>query len=432
MNSIPSQQSLFLAQVRQLFPRLESAGVLVRELLPPGSRAVTVVCLSSLMADSDLERLVLAPLASGAITDAPATLVRSGRFAAAHLQCTCDGERLVAGLLEGMAAIHVDGFDGVLLVGSTLQESPQPRFGPDLEANVALLHRQVRQADLLIDFHTRADGTRVAVIHRSSRSTPATVQAVRSWSINLSATPAPAPLWLSLLTVLRVPPAITVPSPAAVAEALTRGYVAVLRENHAQPLVAPTTLGLLFSSPGDATRSPAFPRIAAWPRGLAALIGLTLSAGLVAATAYHHSLVPGPFLVALGASRINLPFPVVGEILLVSMLSDSFYAAALQMGERWLALVAIVANLLALMAMMQVGVLGGVTGVVGIVDAAVRAALPNATLRNLISRGRYLFIGAAAGLGIFGMALLFFLVLVYVAEERPLEHPLRLPPSGVA
>lgn len=428
---IPSQQSLFLECVHQLFPRQDSAGLLLRRLLPPDSPATTVVWLRDLTQSRDLERLVLVPLSQGSVTGTPEALAETGRFPAARLRSAPDGQSLVDGLLEGMAAIHVDGFPGALLVGSGLPETQPHKFSGDLEENVAVLHRQIRRVDLLTEYHTRADGSRIAVVFLKSRAPSDTVQAVRDWSINLSRTVTQTSQWLSMWTVLRVPPAMTVPSPVAVADALTRGYVAVLRDDREQPYVAPTTLQLLFSTPGDVTRAPSFRRIVAWPRAAGALAGLLLSAALVAATAYHHTLIPGPFLVALGASRINLPFPVVGEILLVSLLSDAFHAAAIQVGERWLALVAILATLLALMAMMQVGVLGGVTGVVGIVDAAVRAALPNATLRGLISRWRYLFIGAAAGLGIFGMAILFFLVMAYLAEERPLDHPLRLPPSGV-
>lgn len=432
MYTIPTQQASFQAMVYALFPRPELSGVVARVIDPPGGLAVTVVYITHLLPAPDLERLVLTPLAHAPVGGPPAALLRSGRFPAAHLRLTDQSDSLVSGLMGGLAALHVDGHSEVLLIGSGLHTTLENSFGSGLDTNVATLHRQLRRDDLQTEEHLRADGSRFSLVYLKSHAARKTVQAARTWGLNLSPHSGRQPWWRTWLDALRLPPVLESDSPAALAEALTNGYVAVFKDNYRHPLVAPTTLDMLFSSSRDISQRPAIRRLTTGPRVLAATFGLTLSAGFVAISSYHHSLMPGPFLVALTASRANLPFPVIGEILLAALLSDSFQAAAMRTGGRRLTVAALVATLIALMALMQVGILGGVSGAVGIVESAVRATLPNPALRRVIRLWRYFFIGAAVGLGVYGMTLLLFVMMIYLAEERALEHPVRLPPAGVS
>ncbi|MFZ5822797.1 MAG: spore germination protein [Bacillota bacterium] len=415
-----------------LFPRAGHSGLVLREIEPPGGPAITVVYLLHLVSPADLERLVLTPLAHGTVGESPAAMARSGRFPAAHLRLADESEALASGLVSGLVALHVDGHSEVLLVGSGLRTAGENSFGSDLDTSMAVLHRQLRQADIQTEEYVRPDGSRFALVYLRSRAAQKTVQAARTWALNLSPNPARPPWWRTWLNALRLPPALESDSPDALAEALTDGYVAIFKDNHGYPMVAPTTLNMLFSSPGDIALRPPIRRLIAGPRVLVAIFGLTLSAAFVAISSYHHSLMPGPFLVALTASRGNLPFPVVGEILLASLLSDAFQAAAMRAGERKMTVPALIATVVALMAMMQVGVIGGVSGSVIIVESALRATLPNPALRRVVRLWRYFFIGAAAGLGVYGMTLLLFIMMVYLGEERALEHPVRLPPPEVS
>lgn len=374
---------------------------------------------------------MLIPLAFGDVKGPPEALMRSGRFPVAHLRYAGESGPLVSGLLEGLAAVHIDGHAGVILAGNAVQQSPPANFGPGLDATVAALYRQLRRDDLQVERHVRADGSRVAVVYLKSEAARSTVQAIRSWSLNLRAHSARQPWWRTLLSSIRIPPALEAPSPPYLAEALSNGYVAVIKEGNRDPLVAPATLEMLFSSPGDVAIAPARKRTVVWSRVVAALLGLTLSAGLVAVGSYHHALIPAPFLVAVATSRSNLPFPVVGEMLLVSVIADTFQGAAMRTGGQRLTVAALIGIAVTLTALMQVGVLGATSGAIGIVESAVRATLPSPALRRLIRLWRYFFIGAAAGLGVLGMTLLFFAMLVYLGEERALKHPVRLPPTVV-
>lgn len=415
-----------------LFPREELSGITFREVQSPGSPIVTVLFVREMVRPGELERLVLAPLAGGVGAGSPEELMRSGRIPAPELVYVRDVHTLLTGLLDGLVAIHIDGYAGCLLAGGDRQEPALKSFGPDLEANVSALRRQLRYPDVQVERHVRADGARVALVYLKQAAQGATVRAVRRWSLTEGVTEAAQPMWRAVVNHLRLPPALESLSPADVAKALTRGYICVVRDDRGAPLVAPTTLDRLFSGPGDVALIPALARLAPGYRVIAALLGLTLGAVLVAVSSYHHGLIPGPFLAAMGTSRANLPLPVVGEIVIASVLGDAFQAGGAQLGGRSMMIVALAAFILAMMAMMQVGVIGAVSGAVAIVDGAVRGTLPGPALQRVTRLWRYLCIGAAAGLGMYGLAIFLFLMMVYLGEERAVEHPVRLPPTALS
>lgn len=96
-----------------------------------------------------------------------------------------------------------------------------------------------------------------------------------------------------------------------------------------------------------------------------------------------------------------------------------------------MAIAALVAFILAMMAIMQVGMIGAISGVAAIAEGTVRTTLPDPALQRITRLWRYLFIGAAAGLGMYGITILLFLMMVYLGEERAVEHPVRLPPTAL-
>lgn len=431
MGTSAATQTEFATAINALFPNPDLAGVVVRPMTSPGGRPFTVAYIADLVEPSDLERLVLIPLAQGPVSVSPEALMRENRFPAAVLQCVADAGALSTGLLGGLIAVHVDGFPQALLVGTGQQVAPSTEFGPDLGANIAILHRQLPVPGLQIERISGESGNQCGLVYLDGVPDPKTLQKAREWSRQLRARPAAAAWWRPLLSMLRLPTAVETPSAAFAAEALRRGYIAVVADHQPYPLLAPTTLELLLASPRDADLPAPVRRAATMPRLAAALIGLTLNAFLAAITAYHHSLLPGPFLVALAASRGNLPFPIVMEVLLACVISDAFQVVALKSGGSRFTLGALIGIVLAYMTAMQVGLLSAVVGFASMLEAAARATLPNIALGRTVRIWRYLFIGAASALGVYGMTLLLVVMLAYLGDERALAHPVRLPPAGI-
>lgn len=434
MAAVPSQRGAFTALVQELFPAPELAGLVVRPLDVPGGPQLTVAYLAGLVEPADLERLVLAPLAQGLPAASPGALVRAGRLPAPHLQEAGDAAGLQEGLLAGRIALHVDGHAGALLVGTGRPAAPPQAFPPGLEARVALLHRLIRSPALRLEPLDGGRGGRSAVAYLQGVADPETVQAVRAWARQLGPQPRRLPWWQALIGLLRLPPAVEAPAPAAVAvaEAMRRGYVAVLADHQPGARLAPATLELLLGGPEDVGLPLPLRVLAPWPRLLAALFALAIGAGFIAITSYHHSLLPGPFLIALASTRQNNPLPTVMEVPLMHLLDDCLRVGALRAGgERW-SLLALPGTVLVGMVAVMSGVLSPAPVMIGIAAAVAVQVLPTPALDRVVRVWRYVAMGAAAGLGLYGIGLAAFALLVYLGEERPFGHPLRRPPAGVA
>ena len=400
----------------------------MRTLTPPGSPAVTIIYLRDLMDPADLERLVLTPLSQGAIAGAPTDLARSGRFPAPTLEVAETAGALRDGLFFGLAAIHIDGHAAALLVGSPQASRPLTAFGSGTDHNVAVLYRHLPSPDLRVE---RMNGNRTALVYLQSKAAPDVVRAVAAWAGHLSPQPPQMVWWQAALDILRLPQAQECSLPSAMAAALEQGYVAVMTDHLSVPLLAPTTLELLLSGPKDVTLPPAVRRLVILPRVIAAMIGLLVGALLIAITGYHHTLLPGTFLVALAATRQNAPLPIVLEVFLVSALSDVAQAAAIRLGGQRILFLAWTGSVIAIIGAMQVGVIGAISGITAIGAMIIRDLLPNPALGRVLRIWRYLFMVVGAGLGVYGITLLTFAMLSYLGEERILANPIRLSPGAV-
>lgn len=83
------------------------------------------------------------PLSYGIPDADPATLPRVIPLPATRIQVITDDKALEQGLLAGLIALHVDGYDSALLLDSPRASKPEDKFGQDLHVNVALVRRTV-------------------------------------------------------------------------------------------------------------------------------------------------------------------------------------------------------------------------------------------------------------------------------------------------
>jgi len=385
-----------------------------------------------LVPPSDLERLVLAPLAPGGLAGSPNDVARSGRFPAPLLTVVEEGVALRDGLLSGLTGVHIAGYPAALLIGGGRAPRLESSFSSDTEHNLRMLFRHLPDPGVNIRRVIGTGGVSCAVAFVESAARPEVVQAVTDWAGRMSAQEPRMPLWRAALGSVRLPPAVECTVPTTAAAALQKGYIFVAADHLVTPLLAPTTLELLLDGPHDAALPPAVRRLVLWPRLFAVAVGLLLAAFLIAVTAYHHSLVPGPFLVAIASSRQNAPFPIVLEMFIVAFIGDAAEAASMRIGKAQLALVPWIGVTLAVIGAMQVGILGPLTGFASVVAVVVRDTLPSRALGRTVRIWRYFFMAAAAALGMYGMTLLVFAALIYLGEERFFAHSVRFAPDSVA
>ncbi|HYF91983.1 MAG TPA: spore germination protein [Symbiobacteriaceae bacterium] len=428
--TLPPSGERFIALLHSLFAQFDRCGVAVHLLRPPTGPALTVVFIADLIVRDDVERLILRPLSTGLPPVPLEQLTHTGLLSAPVQRPAKTPLDLLQGLHSGLAAIHVEGQEGALLVGSSLGAAEQSAFQSDLSANVAMLRRALADPRLCTEVVEDGGQGRTCLVYLHGAVSGKTLDAIRAWARQSGKQGRQDKWWTALVAILRLPQTWDCPSPAAAAETLRSGHVAVFFDRLPCAQIAPTTLSLLAQAPQDVNLPPALRRLLPWPRMVAALFSLTVSAGYVAVTSYHHSLIPGPFLIALASSRQNKPLPIQIEVITLFLLDDGLWAAAHRGSPRYLFSAAF-ATVLVATALLHAGIVGPATVTTAITTSVLMHLLPSESVTRPVRLWRYLFVGAAAGLGGFGMALIAFGLMAYLAGETRFHHPLRQPIEGL-
>lgn len=116
-----------------------------------------------------------------------------------------------------------------------------------------------------------------------------------------------------------LPQLISSERPDRVASYIMEGRVAILVNGTPYALVAPGILIDYLSSPEDRNIKYQFSDLLKGIRFFALFLTLLLPGLYVATTTFHQELIPTEFLFAIIASRNNVPFPVILEILIMEI-----------------------------------------------------------------------------------------------------------------
>lgn len=279
---IPGSRSELKALIGRVFPHPEGAGLNWREVDLPHAPPATLIWLEGLIDPTDLQGLALDPVAAGLPDVSPADVARTGALTAPRLDPIEDLDRLLAGLLEGCASLHLEGRPGALLIGPGPRPASPGPFTASLADNAAALRRHLRYAETRLEPVQDAQGKAGLVVYLEGAPAPGLAAAVRAHACRRGLA---AGRRRSL-----TPASLAVRDPARAAALLRQGYVAVLTEGEAAARIAPVTLHLLarvsLAVPGTAALMLAG-AAALGPFGFALSLFLLL-AGLGAATTCGH------------------------------------------------------------------------------------------------------------------------------------------------
>lgn len=340
----------------------------------------------------------------------------------------------VAGLLEGATALFIDGAPRALLIYTEAAppslggpKLPPGSFGSDLMQNLSMIRRHLRNADLIAEpFLLPGDEPpHVAVLSIHGRTTPSLVTRVETWlqkhgrnEAFHNGAVAGAPARFGLLPTL----ASTVWPGRAVA-LLDQGYVVVLVDQVGCAFLAPVTAASQLYDPGDdLLRRP----VLALKRFIRlGLIWLVLISGalVVAVMEYHQELLPTPFLLALAAVRETAALPVVATMMALEALGDLVWIISFR-----LQLMATVGQMVAVYVMIVVlltltGLTGPLPAAAAVVTMLATMGLPSYDLVFTARVWRWAFLAGAILFGLFGMAVVAYLMMAYATQHESFGVP---------
>lgn len=206
--------------------------------------------------------------------------------------------------------------------------------------------------------------------------------------------------------------------PDRVARSLTEGRVALILNGSPHVLIMPTNFFELTHAVSDDYLRVPYANMARIVRMFAIIFSMLLPALYLAITLFHQEIIPTYLLYSISASRENVPFPSIVELLLMDLSFEMIREAGLRMPGPIGSTLGIVGGLI----LGQAAVSAKIVSPIMIIIIAITGIGSFATADYSLSWSfrilRLTFIVLAASMGFYGIAIGIFIYGLIIASEK--------------
>lgn len=316
-------------------------------------------------------------------------------------------------------------------VTETVVRGPRDSFVEDLGTNISLLRRRIRDPKLRCEqmFLGRQTHTRVVVSYVDGIVNEDILTEVYKRLQNIDIDAILESGYIEQL--IEDAPFSLFPTvgnsekPDIVASQILEGRVAIFVDGTPLALLVPYLLINNFQVSEDYYARPLFVNFMRFLRIGSFFIAVLLPGAYVAVQYYHTILIPFSLLVRQATLRTDVPFQLYIEIVAMLLIFEIIRESGLRMPKPIGQAVSIVGALILGQAAVDAGLVG--IPVVVVVALVGIAAFPISPLTEAISILRILFVIAGSTLGLFGMLVLFMVILGHIASLRSFGIPYAAP-----
>ncbi|WP_099191691.1 spore germination protein [Tepidibacter mesophilus] len=211
--------------------------------------------------------------------------------------------------------------------------------------------------------------------------------------------------------------------PDVVASSLYEGRVAILVDNTPFALMVPVTLTTFLQSPDDYYERwiiASFVRIIRW---IAAGFSLFLPSLYIAISSYHPDMLPTDLAVYLAATRQGVPFPAFTEAFIMEATLELLREAGVRLPRAIGSTIGIVGGLVIGQAAVQAGIVSPLMVIIVAITAISSFAIPSYNMAIGFRIYRFGFMIMASILGLYGIILVFLVMLIDLANLRSFGIP---------
>ena len=215
-------------------------------------------------------------------------------------------------------------------------KGPQAAFVENIRTNTSLLRQFVNSENLIIENIQigKISKTTCSVCYMKNITNSDLVAEVKFRLNNLKIDSLLSSGELEQLIIedsnTTVPLIMSTERPDKASKNLYEGKVIVLVNGNPYALIMPATYIDFISSPEDTNLKPPFANFLKAIRGISILITLLLPAIWIGIINFHQELIPTELLFSILASRENVPFPIIFELLLMEFSFELIREAGLR------------------------------------------------------------------------------------------------------
>ena len=354
---------------------------------------------------------------------------------------------LISGVNSGNCALFIDtldiGFD--IDVKGFQQRSistptnelvikgPQEAFVENIRTNTSLLRRTINNENLIIENIDvgNLSKTKCGVCYLKDIANSSLVAEVKYRLNNLEIDSLISSGQLEQLieksNSFGIPQILSTERPDKCSKSLYDGKVIILINGNPYALILPSTFVDFISSPEDTNLKPQFANSLKFIRLFAMFITLLLPSLWIAITNFHQELIPTELLFSIVASRENVPFPVIFEVLLMEISFELIRESSLRVPSPVGSTIGIVGALVLGDAAVSAGIVSPILIIVIAITGIASFAIPDFSFGFHIRIMRFAFILFAFIAGFLGIGLLIFVYITILCSLKSFGVPYMVP-----
>ena len=289
-------------------------------------------------------------------------------------------------------------------------KGPQEAFVESIRVNTSLLRRATNTENLVIENVSvgKLSNTACSICYLKNIANSDLVSEVRYRLNNLDIDTLVSAGQLEQLICdnrkYNIPQLLSTERPDKAAKNLFGGRVVVLINGNPYCLIMPATISDFISSPEDTNLKPLFANFLKFLRLFAIGITLLLPASYIAIVDFHQELLPTELLFSLLASRENVPFPVIFELLVMEISFELIREAGLRVPSPIGPTIGIVGALVLGQAAVSASIVSPFLIIIVAITGIASFAIPDFSFGFHVRVSRFIFIALAYFAGFLGIA----------------------------
>ncbi len=228
-------------------------------------------------------------------------------------------------------------------------------------------------------------------------------------------------------TLMLTPQTVATERPDRVARALSEGRCALIINGSPRALIMPSNAFELTHTVSDDYLHPPFALMSRIIRLVGMVVSLLLPALYLAITLYHQEILPTYLLYSISASRENVPFPSLLELLLMDMSFELIREAGIRMPSPIGSTLGIVGGLILGQAAVSAKIVSPIMIIIIAITGIGSFATADFSLGWTYRLLRLVFLFIASGLGLFGIALGIVVYAIYLGSKESFGIPFLSP-----
>ncbi|AIW39981.1 MULTISPECIES: spore germination protein [Paenibacillus] len=374
-------------------------------------------------------------------------LLRKRMLIAGDLSVTHDLGQFVHELLSGNIMVLVDGTSSALRIGlpgwedrnvgepssQSVVRGPMEGFTENMRTNTALIRRKIKDSQLWLETFQigKVTQTSVSIMYLANIANPDLVQEVKRRLAKIDTDSILESGYIEEFiqdtAATPFPTIYNSDRPDTIAAGILEGKVAILVDGTPFVLLVPTFFVAFFQSAEDYYQRADIATLLRFIRFLSFFITLLAPSFYVAVTTYHQEMIPTNLVISLAAQRESVPFPAFVEAVLMELTYEILREAGVRIPKNIGQAISIVGTLVIGQAAVAAGFISSAMVIIVSITAISSFVIPETGMSIAARIIRFVLIGLAGFIGLYGILFGIFLIVLHLASLRSFGMPYMSP-----